>query len=82
MTDHLKPWTLMPPAEGVCQTCAVDHDPASPHNRDSLYYQYAFYRQHGHWPTWRDAMDHCTEEMREAWLEALRERGVSEEALG
>lgn len=69
-------WTLMPTAPGVCSQCAVDHEPEIPHNQQSLHYQYAFYAEHGRWPTWNDAMAHCTPELQEMWREALRERGV------
>ena len=62
--------------EGTCPECAVKHDPKMPHNRDSLAYQYKFYDEHGRWPTWMDAMAHCDEEMKQAWIEALREKGV------
>ena len=61
--------------EGTCPECAVRHDPAQPHNRDSLVYQYKFYDRHGRWPTWEDAMAHCTDEIKEYWKQALRERG-------
>ena len=63
---------------GTCPECAVAHDPAQPHNRDSLYYQYNFYDEHGRWPTWADAMEHCTQEIKDFWIQALRERGVPE----
>ena len=62
--------------EGTCPECAVKHDPKQPHNRDSLTYQYKFYDQHGRWPTWKDAMEHCTEDVKKFWLQALREKGV------
>ena len=62
--------------EGTCPECAVKHDPEQPHNRDSLAYQYKFYDQHGRWPTWEDAMAHCTDEVKAYWTQALRERGV------
>ncbi len=62
--------------EGTCPECAVRHDPIQPHNRDSLAYQYKFYAQHGRWPTWADAMSHCSDEIKEYWAQALRERGV------
>lgn len=62
--------------EGTCQMCAVKHDPQMPHNRDSLTYQYKFYDEHGRWPTWKDAMAHCPEEIKAAFTEALQERGV------
>ncbi len=62
--------------EGTCPECAVRHDPIQPHNRDSLAYQYKFYAQHGRWPTWADAMAHCSKEIKEYWTQALKERGV------
>ena len=61
---------------GTCPECAVAHDPRMPHNRDSFAYQYKFYDAHGRFPTWGDAMEHCTEEIKALWLEALREHGV------
>ena len=67
---------ILPPDPGVCQECAVDHDPAQPHNRDSLHYQYSFYAKHGRWPTWADAMSHCTQEVKDMWTTALKEHGV------
>ncbi len=67
---------LLPPKAGTCQECATAHDPRQPHNQQSLYYQYRFYSKHGRWPTWRDAMAHCTEEIKTLWIDALEERGV------
>lgn len=61
---------------GTCPMCAVKHDPQLPHNKDSLAYQYKFYDENGRWPTWKDAMSHCSEEMRNFWVEALRGKGV------
>lgn len=61
---------------GTCPECAVKHDPDQPHNQQSLAYQYNFYDKHGRWPTWNDAMEHCSEEVKEYWRTALRERGV------
>lgn len=63
--------------DGTCPLCAVKHDPSEPHNRDSLAYQYAFYDQHGRWPTWADAMAHCTPEIQSLWRAALMERGIN-----
>lgn len=73
---HLGPFDLLPPAPGVCQECAVDHDPSLPHNKHSLFYQYKFYNDHGRWPTWEDAMAHCTDEVKDYWKKALAEHGV------
>ncbi|MCD8286470.1 MAG: hypothetical protein LUD50_04530 [Clostridia bacterium] len=61
---------------GTCPECGVVHDPAQPHNKDSLTYQYNFYDEHGRWPTWRDAMAHCAPEIQEAWCQALTEKGA------
>lgn len=65
--------------EGTCPMCAVAHDPALPHNRDSLAYQYKFYDENERWPTWSDAMAHCSEEVKEFWIEELKKRGVDVE---
>lgn len=62
--------------EGTCPECAVKHDQNQPHNRDSLAYQYCFYDQHGRFPTWEDAMAHCTPDVKELWKQKLREHGV------
>jgi hypothetical protein len=67
---------LMPPPKNVCQTCAVDHHPDQAHNAQSLYYQYAFYADHGRWPTWEDAVAHCPPEMKAMWEAHLRQLGV------
>lgn len=71
-------WTLMPVSQqnGECSQCGVLHDPEEPHDRETLYYQMAFHAEHGRWPTWRDAMAHCSAEIRAAWTAALLERGI------
>ena len=63
--------------DGTCPECAVKHDPEQPHNRDSITYQYKFYDKHGRWPTWSDAMAHCSDDIKDYWKQALKERGVS-----
>lgn len=61
---------------GQCAECATDHPPEYPHNQQSLYYQYMFYEKHGRWPTWVDALAHCTPEVRAMWVEELAKHGV------
>lgn len=73
---HLGKFILMPPPPGVCQECGYDHAPEMPHNVARLHYKYDFYSKHGRWPTWADAMAHCTDEMKRIWKDELRERGV------
>ncbi len=68
---------MLPCAKDVCQECAVGHDESQPHNKQSLYYQYHFYNEHGRWATWIDAMAHCSDMMREAWMDALAAKGVA-----
>lgn len=72
---------LLPPPEGVCPQCAVDHAAGEPHNAVSLHYQYWFLRQRGRWPNWADAMAHCEPEVQEAWRHHLRLAGVGESQL-
>lgn len=67
---------LMPAAEGTCPDCAVAHDPAMPHNAQSLFYQYRFCGEHNRWPTWADAIAHCSPELQADWKAALQERGA------
>jgi len=73
---HLRGFDLLGPPLGTCPECAVKHDPEIPHNKGSLFYQYKFYNEHGRWPTWEDAMAHCSEEMKEFWRQELKKRGV------
>ena len=69
---------LMSKPATACQVCGHDpaHPPEAPHNVQSLYYQYAFYGEHGRWPTWKDAMAHCDPETQRLWEQALREEGA------
>lgn len=66
---------LLPPAPDVCQECAVKHAPEEPHDATSLYYQYSFKAEHGRYPTWKDALAHCSEELKAAWTKELKRRG-------
>jgi hypothetical protein len=70
--------TLLPPRLDACQVCGryPAHPPDDPHDAQSLYYQYAFYAEHGCWPTWKDAVAHCPKPIAEAWELELRESGV------
>jgi len=54
----------------------MKHEPEMPHNQKSLFYQYKFYNEHGHWPTWEDAMAHCSDEMKELWRSELEKLGM------
>ncbi len=66
---------LLPPAADVCQKCARKHEPELPHDQQSMFWQYWFYRSVNgeRWPTWDDAMAHCTIETQAKWKQALAE---------
>lgn len=66
---------LLPPPKDTCPICATKHGPKWPHNAQSLHYQYRFYGVRGRWPTWADAIAHCSAEMKVAWKEALQKEG-------
>lgn len=74
---HLGPWDLMPPPKGTCPECAVAHSVEQPHDKQSIFYQYKFYNEHGRSPTWKDAMEHCTKEIKEYWIIELKSVGVN-----
>lgn len=76
---HLGAFALMPAAPGTCPECAVAHDPKQPHNQQSLFYKYKFYNEYGRWPTWKDAMEHCSDDIKAFWIQSLEERGVKVE---
>ena len=67
------------PSSGTCPVCATVHDPKDPHDRNSLYYLHRFHRRHKRFPTWADAMAHCSAETQEAWKKKLLNQGVSPE---
>ena len=62
--------------EGTCPMCGIKHAPEQPHNKDSFTYQYKFYDEYGRWPTWKDAMKHCPEEIKSVWENELTKRGI------
>jgi|GEM_PF-2625893 hypothetical protein len=66
---------MLPAAPGTCEECATAHDPTYPHNKQSLFYQYRFYFKENRWPTWEDAMAHCSDKMKEAWRQELTKLG-------
>lgn len=73
---HLGDLQLLPAKPGTCEWCATSHKPEMPHNAQSLFYQYRFYNEKGRWPTWIDAMEHCSLEMCEHWTRELLSRGI------
>lgn len=79
---RFKNWQMFPPPADGCPECAIEHPSAQPHNLSSLTYQYSFRLKEAkagreeRWPTWRDAMAHCTQEVQASWTAALKQRGI------
>lgn len=70
---------ILPPAPDKCQVCAVKHEPEQPHNKNSIFYQIYFVNDpvnNGRSATWKDAMAHCTDEVKKRWIEELSKQGV------
>lgn len=76
MSNHLEGWTLLPTPAGTCPQCAQIHAEDEPHDAGSLAYQYWFYNEHGRWPSWNDAIAHCSEASHAVTLGVLRDLGV------
>ena len=76
LTMQPKTLTLLPPAPGRCQECGIFHEPAGPHNPDSLFYQVKFFQEHERYPTWADALAHCTPDVQARWRAELAEHGI------
>lgn len=73
--------TILPPPKDGCQECGAKHESGAPHNRDSMFYQMAFRQKHGRWPTWADAIAHCSEEIRADIKEFLEAEGLWSEPI-
>jgi hypothetical protein len=68
---------IVPAPSGTCPQCACKHEEGMPHNRDSLHYQYSFFADHQRWPTWADAMSHCSDEAKELLVGFLANHGIN-----
>ena len=65
---------MRPPHPDACQECAAVHHHSLPHNKYSLYYAMKFFNDYGREPTWGDAMAHCSDEVKEAVRELIRNK--------
>lgn len=77
MTDVIT-MTLLP-QPGVCQVCARDHPDHMPHDATTMFYSVKFMMDNNRNPTWHDAMAHCSEEIKAAWIKGLIDHGVDVE---
>lgn len=65
------------PIPGSCPVCATKHDAREPHDLNSLYYQNLFFKTHKRFPTWTDALHHCSRETKSLWAEKLKKAGIN-----
>jgi hypothetical protein len=68
---EIKGLTLLPPAPGLCQSCACDHIPEEPHNWQSMFWAFWFDGVHGRSPTLEDAFAHCSADTCDRWATRL-----------
>lgn len=76
-TEGMDEIRITAPTPGTCPICATKHDKHEPHDKGSLYYQNWFYKKHGRFPTWEDAMDHCDEKVKAKCRKKLNRRGIT-----
>lgn len=76
-SDGMEEIRITAPGPGTCPICATIHDERDPHDRDSLYYQNRFYKAHKRFPSWLDAMRHCTDMTKAVWVDKLNKRGIT-----
>lgn len=67
---------VLPPKAGACWVCGDVHNGRDPHNARSILYQHRFRKRNGRYPTWADAMSHCSRKTKEKWVERLNRCGV------
>lgn len=64
-----------------CQDCGARHAPDRPHDATSLYYQIRFLNAHKRYPTWIDAVVHCTPEVQSNWVHELGQIGIDANSM-
>lgn len=74
--DLLEKGDILPPVAGTCQECGFLHNPKLPHNLDTLYYQYSFKKKNKRWPTWEDAIEHCSDVVKKHTIAIFEERKI------
>lgn len=74
--DNMEELKIISPMPGACPICATRHHPEQPHDKDSLYYQNMFRKKYKRFPTWNDAMSHCSETVKIEFTKKLARRGI------
>lgn len=68
--------SILPPKIGSCALCGELHDKREPHNNSSILYQHKFRMKYGRYPTWEDAMGHCSLYVKKRFAEELAKAGI------
>ena len=72
---------ILEPSDGRCKICAEFHEPEHPHNIQNFYYRIKFINEHNRNPTWRDAIAHCPQEIKDIWLSNLDKLGIDPDSI-
>lgn len=68
--------------EGPCTICGEEHPENYPHNALGEVYRKWFLERFGRYPTWDDALEHCSADMRSAFKQTMaRVKKHTEELL-
>jgi hypothetical protein len=70
LQNQLKTITVLSKAD-PCPECLTPHIPEAPHNKYSLFYRCTFFGRYRRWPTWQDAMAHCSQETKIIWMQEM-----------
>ena len=63
-SDGMDEIRITAPVPGTCPVCATKHDERDPHEANKRF------------PSWWDAMSHCTDMTKAVWVEKLKKRGI------
>lgn len=68
---EVKTMQLLPPAPDHCQVCAAKHESHEPHDPQSLYWATARQMEGKRVASWNEALEHCPDDVRDAWVVEL-----------
>lgn len=64
---------MLPPPEGCCRICGIEHLPKAAHNAQSIFYETRFQLRYKRQGTWADAIAHVPEPERSRLEKRIRE---------
>lgn len=60
----------------VCSECGSQHSPSQPHDPAKKIYRQRFVEKNGRFPTWEDALAHCTDQTKDLWRKELKKSKI------